>query len=129
EHRSPLAGERVHARDHRTPLLLARPIEADAPIGPPERTMRRYRHHPQPVDRPQLSRDFARRSGHASETHIASEEALIRDARNGHALAADRAALLALDELMKPPLPRPIGERAAGEFVDDPHLSAVHEIV
>ena len=83
------------------PFALGRRQHARAGICPPQRPVRGNAHDPQAVDAAQFARRLDRRSGHAAEMQVATEEALVGDLRQRLAPLGDGAML---------PWPRSAGE-------------------
>src|SRR3546814_4048815 len=82
-----------------------------APVGPVAWHQRDAR----AIVRPQFGRRLAHRAAHAGEAQIATEEALIGDARHRVARSRQPDLFLGLDQLMQPALPRPVGHHRSAE--------------
>ena len=84
--------------------------------------------HFEAVDLHELRRFGVGRAGHAGELLVEAEVVLERDRRDGLVLRADLHAFLRFHGLVKAIGPAPARHRAAGEFVDDDHLAAAHDV-
>src|SRR6266481_3809001 len=85
--------------------------------GPRRMSVPRPTHDIEAVHRSDFARDFSRGTRHPGQPQVAPEEALVGQAGERFAPLGGRAALLYLDQLVQPVLPRAIGHHAAGGLV------------
>ena len=70
-----------------------------------------------------------RRTGHAGEAEVATEQALIADPRQRGMDAGQGTAFFGLDELMQAMLPGAIAHQPTGKFVDDLYFAIVDQVM
>src|SRR6476646_3716205 len=95
----------AHRFNDGAPFVLGRGDNSSAAIYPPQGTIGRYTHYPQPIDRAQLARDLGRSSRHAAKVEVSTEKTLIGNSCKRLIAFGDCAVFLGLDQLVKTALP------------------------
>ena len=98
-------------------------------VGAHDRDVRRDGNDPELVRAHQLGRLRGRRAGHAGELVVHAEVVLEGDRGEGLVLLFDLHPLLGLDGLVDALTPAPAFQDAAGELVDDLHLTVLDDVV
>ena len=91
--------------------------------------MGRNHHHLEAVDLLEFEGLGIGGTGHAGQLLVEAEIILEGDRRDGLVFLLDGHAFLRLDGLMQTVGPAATGHGAAGEFVDNDHLSVLHDVI
>ena len=69
------------------------------------------------------------RAGHAANRLVKPEEPLARNPRRTPQFRRREQPFLGLNRLLQPVAPRPLGEDAAGELIDEQHAAVLHDVI